>query len=241
MVDSSPIIRFFKKRFLKASRDPILPLTKQIKSWRKANQKMNWGINVSQLMQLNHFPDLTQEDIREGYQGFCLCYGFGDDGKGNADVILSGKLVWEYALKIKGRRAWQCEYIRFDDPAYIRVRPEAPPRPKGFYLAKIKTGQRYINLTVAQARRLFNDDTGCASEGLQFLIITNPHFQKLMNERRHPFMAFADYDIAPHGFYDFFDSVQMFVSNGILGLGIGNVDTNYPFFGIPSIEIIPIE
>jgi len=83
---------------------------------------------------------------------------------------------------------------------------------------------------------MFRNYTGCAHEGLQFLIITHPHFQRLMDDRRHPFMAFADYDVAPYGYYDFFDAMQMFVSNGILGLGIGNVDRNYPFFGIPTIR-----
>jgi len=58
------------------------------------------------------------------------------------------------------------------------------------------------------------------------------------NEREHPFMAFADYDIALYGYYDFFDAVQMFVSNGVLGLGIGNVDRNYPFFGIPTMKLV---
>ena len=48
-------------------------------------------------------------------------------------------------------------------------------------------------------------------------------------------MAFADYDVAPYGFNDFFDAMQMFCSDGILGLGIGNVDRNYPLFGIPTI------
>ena len=59
-----------------------------------------------------------------------------------------------------------------------------------------------------------------------------------MNGREHPFMAFADYDVAPYGYYDFFDAVQMFVSNGVLGLGIGNVDRNYPFFGIPTMKLV---
>ena len=51
-----------------------------------------------------------------------------------------------------------------------------------------------------------------------------------------PFMAFADYDVAPHGVNDFCDALQMFCSQGILGLGIGNVDRNYPFFGIPTLR-----
>lgn len=58
----------------------------------------------------------------------------------------------------------------------------------------------------------------------------------MMNLREIPFMAFADYDVAPHGFNDFYDALQMFCSNDTLGLGIGNVDKNYPLFGIPVIR-----
>ncbi len=57
-----------------------------------------------------------------------------------------------------------------------------------------------------------------------------------MNERKIPLMALADYDVAPYGYNDFFDAAQMFCSEGILGLGIGNVDQNYPLFGIPTIR-----
>ena len=59
---------------------------------------------------------------------------------------------------------------------------------------------------------------------------------ELMNRRKIAFMAFADYDVAPYGFNDFFDAVQMFCSNNTLGLGIGNIDQNYPLFGIPTLK-----
>jgi hypothetical protein len=57
-----------------------------------------------------------------------------------------------------------------------------------------------------------------------------------MTERKIPFMALADYDVAPYGFNDFFDAPQVFCSNHVLGLGIGNVDRNYPLFGIPTLQ-----
>jgi hypothetical protein len=57
-----------------------------------------------------------------------------------------------------------------------------------------------------------------------------------LNSRQLPCLAFADYDVAPHGFYDFYDAVQMFCSNNILGLGIGNVDRDYPMFAIPDLR-----
>lgn len=58
----------------------------------------------------------------------------------------------------------------------------------------------------------------------------------MMRKNKIPFMALADYDIAPYGFNDFFDAAQIFFSSGVLGLGIGNVDRNYPLFGIPTLR-----
>ena len=179
---------------------------------------------------------MTEVDRRQGYIGVVLSYGFGDDGAGHADPVLSGKVAWEYARKRWWRKTWQCEYIDFNKADHIRLRPEAPPRPKGFYYAKFQLGEKLQLLTVSQARKNFNSETGCGPEGVQFLTITHKHFQKLMNERKIPLMALADYDVAPYGFNDFFDAAQMFCSEGILGLGIGNVDQNYPLFGIPTIR-----
>lgn len=129
------------------------------------------------------------------------------------------------------------EYVHFDKPDHFRLRPGAPPRPKGFYYAKFQPGERFRLLTVAQLRKQLKEETGCGPEGIQFLAITHRHFQYLMDVKKVSFMALADYDVAPCGFNDFFDAAQMFCSEGILGLGIGNVDQNYPLFGIPSIRL----
>ena len=216
---------------------PFVSRSKQLKAWRRASRKMGWDIPADEFDRCPPLPEITAEERRWGYTGAALFYGFGDDGNGNADVVLSGKMAWDYARKILKKRTWRCEYIHFDDPSFIRLRPGAPPRPKGFYWGEIQTGKRFINLTVSQARKLFKNETGLGPEGLQFLVVTHPNLRALMNEREHPFMAFADYDVAPYGYYDFFDAVQMFVSNGVLGLGIGNVDRNYPFFGIPTVKL----
>lgn len=92
-------------------------------------------------------------------------------------------------------------------------------------------------MTVSQVRKKFTTDTGWGPEGFQFLAITHPHFADLMNERKIPFMALADYDVAPYGYNDFYDAPQLFCSNNKLGLGIGNVDRNYPLFGIPTLQL----
>ena len=215
----------------------ILPISKQIKAWKRANGKMGWGITGEAFESIGEPPQLTEDDRRQGYIGAVLSYGFGDDGSGHSDPVLSGKVAWEYAQKRWWRKTWQCEYIDFNKPDHIRLRPEAPPRPKGFYYAKFQPGEKLQLLTVSQARKNFNNETGFGPEGVQFLTITHKHFQELMNERKITLMALADYDVAPYGFNDFFDAAQMFCSEDILGLGIGNVDQNYPLFGIPTIHL----
>lgn len=119
----------------------------------------------------------------------------------------------------------------------MRLRTAAPPRPRGFYFTKFKPGTPFLDWTVSRyLKQLRAGDTGCGPEGIQFLTVTHPQWAKAMNRRQTPFMALADYDVAPHGFNDSYDALQMFCSNATLGLGIGNVDRNYPLFGIPTLR-----
>ena len=197
----------------------ILPIKEQIKAWRRADQKMEWGIDNEEFEVLEaSLPlPLTDHDRRQGFIGSVLFYGFGDDGHGNSDAVFSGKLAWEYAIKRRRGKTWQCEYIDFNKPEDVRLRPGAPTRPKGFYCAWIQPGERHINMSVSQLRKKLAPDTGWGPEGFQFLSITHPHFADLMNERKLSFMALADYDVAPYGYNDFFDAPQLFCSNGKLG------------------------
>jgi hypothetical protein len=217
----------------------ILPIKMQIKAWRKAIRKMGWAIGEEEFETIEPLwlPPMTAEDSRQGFIGSALFYGFGDDGAGGSDAVLSGKLAWEYAVKIRKGKTWRCEYVDFNKPQDIRLRPDAPPRARGFYWAKIQPGAKFINMTVAQLRKRFETETGLGPEGFQFLCVTHPHFAELMSARQLPFMALADYDVAPYGFNDFFDAPQLFCSNQLLGLGIGNVDRNYPLFGIPTLRL----
>lgn len=235
-----PFIPWLRRLF--SSEEPefrnreILPLEEQINAWRTANKKMKWGIREEEFDGIGSPSGLTEDDVSHGFVGAALFYGFGDDGSGHADSVLSGKLAWHYACKHRRPRVWQSPYINFDRPDSFRLRPGAPPRPRGFYFAKIQLGERFQRTTASQARRHFNSVTGCGPEGFQFLCITHIHFPDMMSERKTPFMALADYDVAPHGFNDFFDVPQLFSSNRVLGLGIGNVDQNYPGFGIPTLR-----
>ena len=233
--------RFVHNLFLKASSEnqepKILSIKEQIKNWRRADRKMGWGIGNDEFERLEAslVPPLRDNGECNGFIGSALFYGFGDDGRGNSDAVLSGKLAWEYALK--QRKTWQCEYVDFKKPQDIRLRPDAPARPQGFYYAKIRAEKKSKSMTVSQVRKSLTTDTGWGPEGFQFLAISHPHFADLMNQRKIPFMALADYDVAPYGYNDFFDAPQLFCSNSKLGLGIGNVDRNYPLFGIPTLRL----
>jgi hypothetical protein len=219
------------------SKRVFLPVEDQIRNWRRANRKMRWGIGRAEFEVLNHHP-LRVDDRNNYFCGTVLSYGFGDDGSGNADAVLSGRTTWQYATTRWRRRTWQCQYLDFTKPDFIRLDPESQPRPKGFYWCRICIPKRVLQGTVAQFRRNRGARTGLGPEGLQLLIITHPHLQDALNERRLPCLVFADYDVAPHGFYDFYDAVQMFCSNGTLGLGIGNIDRNYPLFAIPHMQFV---
>jgi hypothetical protein len=215
----------------------ILPISKQIQSWRKANRRMRWGIRKDELQRINAPPPLTDNDKENGFVGVILCYGFGDDGNGNADAVLSGKTAWDYARKRRSGNIWQCEYIDFENrPRDIRLRLQAPKRPKGFYSVKFRPGGDTLSKTVSQVRKSLSGDTGCGPEGFQFLSITHPHLADRMNRQKIHFFALADYDVAPYGFNDFYDVPQLFCGIGVLGMGLGHVDRNYPLFGIPTIR-----
>ena len=219
------------------SRGPfMIPVDEQIRAWRRANKKMNWEIGEKEFQGIGSPPLLTDGGPDQGFAGAAIFYGFGDDGTGHADAVLSGKTAWDYACRRLKHKAWQSPYIDFDKPDSLRLRPGAQPRPKGFYFGKIIAAERLQKMTVSQVRGYFDSVTGFGPEGLQLLCITHTHIAYMMSERKTPFMILADYDVAPYGYRDFFDTLQIFSSNRILGLGIGNIDQNYPGFGVPAVR-----
>lgn len=230
------IFEIFHRKSKLTNELQVFSIATQIKAWQKASRKMGWGIQKSDFEKIKPLPHLTTDDIHDGFIGSILCYGFGDDGKGNSEPVLSGQNAWDFACRTRRRRTWQCEYIDFTKKDHIRLRPFACPRPKGFYWVKFSSGSEYKFWTVNRLIRQIDKDAACGPEGIQLLAVTHPHFSEMMNQRLIPFMSFADYDVAPYGYGDFFDAVQMFCSNGILGLGIGNVDQVYPLFSIPILR-----
>ena len=146
----------------------ILPVREQIKAWHRANRKMSWKIPKAEFDMIEPPPQLTSEDKEDGFIGAVLSYGFGDDGNGNSDSVLSAQKAWEYARKNLFRKTWQCEYIDFDRADDIRLRPDAQARLKGFYYTKFKPPNSNQSMTVAQFRKNLKTDTGLGPEGVQF-------------------------------------------------------------------------
>jgi hypothetical protein len=228
---------WIKRRRPRTTGEVLLPVARQVRAWRRANRRMGWKIPDHAFRRLPPVPVPTPTDREEGFAGVILSYGFGGGDGDHSDTVLSGKMAWELACRRWNVKTWQCRYIDFNQADHMRLRPDAPPRPRGFYFAKFRPGDRYIDWTVARfLKQLQVPDSGCGPEGVQLLTVTHPHLAAMMNRREIAFMAFADYDVAPHGFSDFYDALQMFCSNDTLGLGIGNVDRNYPLFGIPTLR-----
>jgi hypothetical protein len=218
---------------VKASAKVILESKVQVRAWRKANQTMGWGIHQDEFDAIGQPPEMTDKDRKDGFVGVVLSYGFGDDGHGHADAVLSGKVAWEYAVKCRKRigGTWKCEYVRFDDPKFIRLRENASPRPRGFYFRKVQLGKKFHNLSVQRVRKELDNDIGFGPEGIQFLAITHPHYIKVMDGHDFPFISLPDYDIAPHGFGDFYDAPFLLATRNVLGMGVGNVSRPYPRYG----------
>lgn len=53
----------------------ILPVEAQIKAWRKANRKMEWGIRMEEFDRIEAPPLFTETDQEQGLIGVVLCYG----------------------------------------------------------------------------------------------------------------------------------------------------------------------
>jgi hypothetical protein len=121
--------------------------------------------------------------------------------------------------------------VRFDDPKFIRLRAGAFQRPKGFYFKKVQLGKKYHNISVERVRKQLGNEEGFGPEGIQFLAITHNHYMKIMDGDHVPFMSLPDYDIAPHGFGDFYDAPFLLATGSTLGMGVGNVSRPYARYG----------
>ncbi|MCB2194172.1 MAG: hypothetical protein KQI62_21535 [Deltaproteobacteria bacterium] len=211
----------------------------QLRAWRWANLRHAWGIGAAEFASVPPPPSLGPAERELSLETALLCYGFGP-GPGAADAALSGLRAWERALARWRWETWQCRYVDLADPKRIRLRPGAPPRPRGFYWVLFRPGGDLADTPVERLLRggLPPGLTGSGPEALQMVAVTHPHLARIMEQGRLNFMALADYEVAPYGFGDFCEAPQLFCNQGTLGLGVGNVAGVYPRFGIPLVHIV---
>ena len=92
----------FLRQPLNAAGDPMHTSAVQFKAWRKASRRMGWSIGDEEFDAVAQLPlpCITDEDRNQGFLGTALFYGFGDDGSGGSDAVLSAKLAWVSATWI---------------------------------------------------------------------------------------------------------------------------------------------
>src|SRR5210317_2217150 len=112
MLSSHFIFKIFFRGIHKGVGAIIAKINEQIRVWRRADLTMGWGIDNKEfeMLEASMPKPLTDRDRKQGFIGFVLFYGYGDDGHGNSDAVFSGKLAWEYAIKRRRGKTWQCEY-----------------------------------------------------------------------------------------------------------------------------------
>ena len=117
------MIDWIQKLLHKSVNTYLLPVNKQIKAWRKADRKMKWGLGEAAFAAIGSPPGLSSGDLADGFTGVILSHGFGYDGEGHADAVLSGRLAWVYVRKRSRSRTWHCQYIDFKKADHFRYRP----------------------------------------------------------------------------------------------------------------------
>lgn len=221
----------------------VLPLIKgpeeQIEAWRKADEKGQLGI--SSVIPSN-VPVLTEQDLKDGFVGVGLFYGFGEEDD-CSDMILSAKVVWDYAREFGILSSAQERERDFDSDNRIKTHHEAHPRPQGFYWMKIGPGLAYHDIPVPVAREdiLQRGDWGMGPEGIQFLTITHPDYtEKIKGGFQIPYMGLAEFVIQGRGITPLVPLLGPYsgVGDGKLYLGgmQEGLDSRYDTAGIGSLR-----
>ncbi len=179
----------------------------QIWRWKEANEKYNLEIPEEAFGSVPVAPKLTEDEKFYGFTAVGLFYGFGDDGEGNADILESARKSWEVAEKVYSESS-KGDYIKFER-GWMRLRPGAPSRPRGFYWKKIRfggLGREYESMN--ELRKVFFEEgqTGVGAEAFQLIAIIAPEY---VEEERNSIwklfeMSIADIDIAPEGDFNFY-------------------------------------
>jgi len=155
---------------------------------------------------------------------------------GKADVVLSSQLAWEYACAC--RRTWKYEGVVFSTDR-MKLADREPARPAGFYVMQLPEqdrkagaiGKRFRKQAVCSVHQaLGQQDWGMASEAIQIVAITNPHYPELMDGGRIPFIDLPGLLVDPRGDGGFGRAAYLDFDGAGLGLScdrVGNVGSRY--------------
>jgi len=212
----------------------------QVEQWRTVN---GW---IEKRFSAHRIPDAALAHVEssvcaEWAPQSCLFFGFGDDGKGNADPILTGHIFVTYlSEKYPNEKS---RFVDFypppPDPARfdfyrpkMKMRDGAADRPQGFYVkallpgdAEGGIGMTHKALSPADIRKL--SPWGWGPEGFQFLAIHEGYVQRL-TDKKAPAFVLGDYAIAPYGGNEYYSAPILGAVRGRLEIGITNVRDNIP-------------
>ncbi|MDD4995386.1 MAG: hypothetical protein PHW53_02920 [Patescibacteria group bacterium] len=179
----------------------------QVERWRELNAdaRLNLCIDEEHFRRIPVPPQRHQDDVPVGMSEIALCYGFGFDDGGNADLVESLRRSW-HILKYRLDRGLK---IGVSTPFkmnvdYFHLRPNAAPRPPGFFWAKIQLGWLYQGHSLELAfQRMYRGETAMAHEPLQIFSVTHPQLLEEFDGVRIPFLMLGGFMLAPNGNGDF--------------------------------------
>ncbi len=213
--------------------------TEQVERWREVN---GW---IEKKFSPNRISDAAFTQVESACAELTpqsrIFFGFGDDGKGNADPFLTGHIFVTYLME-KFPNEWS-RFVDFYPPPpdpgrfdfyrpKIKLREGAADRPKGFYIKLLLPkdyeegiGATHKALSPADVRKL--SPWGWGPEGFQFLAIETTYVGLLLTQKA-PTFVLGDYAIAPYGGTEFYSAVILGACRKRLEIGTTNTRDNIP-------------
>lgn len=210
---------------------------KQLQKWRDLNEF------VKKSFAKEAISDQAFKEMESKVKGLTgksrIFYGFGDNGKGQADPFLSGHIFLTYLTgKYPNEKSRFVDFypsppdkLRFDFyRPKIKMRDGAADRPKGFYIKELLPkdfeegiGATYPAISPGEVHKL--SAWGWGPEGFQFLAVEEG-YAKLVVDRQVPMFVLADYTLSPHGDNDYYSTPFLGSCRERLEIGTTNLRDN---------------
>jgi len=213
----------------------------QVRKWKGLNEWLSKAF-AKEAISDSAWPQIEAKAKGLGRESR-IFYGFGNDGQGNSDSLLTGHIFLTYLLKKFPYE--KSRFVDFYPPApdakrfefyqsKIKLREGAAPRPRGFYVKELLPkdleggiGAAHKGRSPAEIRKLSPWCFG--PEGFQFLALEEPYVA-LLRERRVPFFVLADYAISPFGEGDHYSTIFFGSDRDRLDIGVTNARDNISKF-----------